>query len=1018
MSEVQKYPKRLIEGDFPIREVSQHARREKSIRHGHISTLHIWWARRPLAACRAVLCATLWPDPTDPHCSWLFCSDAISALTSFYAQAQNQKPLFELLGSALSSLKKLSDANDSRDSEDARRRLRDAMNSFLSAFSNWDASSSNAFIEAARKIVNAASGVVGTLEGGPNIMDPFSGGGSIPLESLRLGARTFASDLNPVAVLLERVTLDYLPRLGTKLAPQIRKWGQRLSQEAESELGDLYPKGPYGGAPIAYLMARTIRCEGPACGAEFPLMQSTSLARRGKRQISLTARIDAKMKSVSYGVREDGAKEKPAEPTIRKGHATCPVCGYVTVKDRMRAQLRDRAGGVRDAKIVCVIDEPKTGSGKIYREPRQADHNALAEAGRRFGLRSNQTLVNGCTALPDELIPSVKVWKNNPIRVHLYGMKTWGDLFSQRQALVLMTLIEKLHSLESEVRAELSDDLSRATLTCLALVIGRQVDRMSSLCFWHSIRETLEHTFSRHSLSMVPCFPEANPFCNSTGSFANSIEWTALVAEAATQLMPDVQVNMAPASKLPFMPDDSCDVVFTDPPYYDAVPYGEISDYFYVWLRRAIGHLHPELFVTSTVDKTDECVFNPEAISRNGKKKDGVFFQSAMTDALREARRIVTPQGIGVVVFAHKTTAGWEAQLQAMIDAGWVITASWPLDTELATRLRAQGSAALASSIHLVCRPREDRNGNLTDQVGEWKLVVSELPLRLRTWMSKLTAEGVVGADAIFACLGPALEIFSQYSRVERASGEQVRLGEYLEQVWAAVSTAALAQMFDDADAAGLEDDARVTAMWLWTIFGGARTGPADDGGTLLSSDESADGEEDEDDETSSKGKSQGWPLEYDAARKIAQGLGAKLEALTHLVEVTGKKSRLLSVGERMKYLFGKSDVAPTTAKKFSKKKQMTLFGEIETSAEAQGWGEIGAPMAGSTTLDRVHQAMLLFGSGRAEALKRFLVEDGAGKQAQFWKLAQSLSALYPGSSDEKRWVDGVLVRKKGLGFG
>lgn len=1013
------FPRRLIEDDFPIREVSQHARREKSIRHGHISTLHIWWARRPLAACRAVLCATLWPDPTDGRCPWSFCAQAIAALTDFYRNAQGEKDVYELLGNSVAELRTLADEEQSRDNDRARLRLRDAMNAFIAAFANWDATSSDPFLNTARTLVKAASVVTGTLPGGPNVMDPFSGGGSIPLESLRLGARTFASDLNPVAVLLERVTLDYLPRLGRELAPQILKWGKRISELAEVELGDLYPVAPHGGVPIAYMMARTIRCEGPACGAEFPLIQSTSLARRGKRQIWLTARVNKQARTVAFGIHEDGDKTKPAPPTIKKGHATCPVCGFVTVKERMRAQLRERVGGVRDAQIVCVIDEAKTGTGRIYREPTKADLEALQTAGRRFKLAGTKVLANGYVALPDEPIPNVKVWKNNPIRVHLYGMLKWGDLFSQRQALVLITLVEKLHAIESEIRSELGPDLARATVTCLGLVIGRQVDRMSSLCFWHSIGEKLEHTFSRHSLSMVPCFPEANPFCDSTGSFANSINWVVAVAENAARLAPDIHVNMAPAGQLPMMPDDSCDVVFTDPPYYDAVPYGEISDFFYVWLRRAVGHLHPDLFGTATVDKTDECVFNPEAVSRSGKKKDGAFFHAAMTEALREARRIVTPQGMGVVVFAHKTTAGWEAQLQAMIDAGWVITASWPLDTEMATRLRAQGSAALASSIHLVCKPREDENGKLIEKVGEWKSVTQELPPRLKAWMARLTAEGVVGADAIFACLGPALEIFSRYSRVEKASGEQVRLGEYLVQLWGAVSTAALSQMFDDADAVGLEEDARVTAMWLWTIFGGRSAASSDVGDEAEEGDE-ADSDDEDDEDLVGKGKKPGWPLEYDAARKIAQGLGAALEDLTHLVELKGKKARLLSVFERSDHLFSTSsakDEKPTKGKTAAKRRgQMSLLGEEGAEVEKHRNVATPVPSPGLTTLDRVHQAMLLFGNGRSDAMAAF-IKEGVGKQSRFWSLAETLSALYPEGSDEKRWVHGVLARKKGLGF-
>jgi hypothetical protein len=290
--------------------------------------------------------------------------------------------------------------------------------------------------------------------------------------------------------------------------------------------------------------------------------------------------------------------------------------------------------------------------------------------------------------------------------------------------------------------------------------------------------------------------------------------------------------------------------------------------------------------------------------------------------------------------------------------------------------------------------------------------VLAELPRRIHDWMPRLAAEGVVGADAIFACLGPALEVFSRYSRVERANGEVVTLREYLEQVWAAVSREALSMIFEDPETAGLDEDARLTAMWLWTIAAPDATA------AVPGSDDEDAPDEDEDEEKPKAAKGAGFSLEFDAARKIAQGLGAKLEDLTHVVEVKGDKARLLSVAERTKHLFGGGDPAPAARKAAKKKPQRALFEELEDVAGQQGWGEAGTPRAGSTTLGRVNQAMILFGAGRGEAMKRFLVEEGAGRSPQFWKLAQALSALYPAGTDEKRWVDGVLARKKGLGFG
>ena len=353
--------------------------------------------------------------------------------------------------------------------------------------------------------------------------------------------------------------------------------------------------------------------------------------------------------------------------------------------------------------------------------------------------------------------------------------------------------------------------------------------------------------------------------------------------------------------------------------------------------------------------------------------------------------------------------------LQAMVDAGWVVTASWPIDTEMGSRLRAINSAVLASSVHLVCRPRENPDGSLrTAEVGDWRDVLAELPKRIHEWLPRLADEGVVGADAIFACLGPALEIFSRYSRVEKASGERVTLREYLEQVWAAVSKEALAMIFTGGDATGFEEDARLTAMWLWTLT----TGNGQQG--TGNGEEESDEDEEEGGSKGGKKTSGGYVLEYDAARKIAQGLGAHLEKLAGVVEVSGETARLLSVAERTRALFGKDQAGAPSAKRKKKDTQMKLdfAAEVEAAETAAGgWGEKSVSRPGATALDRLHQAMILFAAGRSEALRRFLVDDGIGREQRFWRLAQALSALYPANTDEKRWVDGVLARKKGLGF-
>jgi len=465
------------------------------------------------------------------------------------------------------------------------------------------------------------------------------------------------------------------------------------------------------------------------------------------------------------------------------------------------------------------------------------------------------------------------------------------------------------------------------------------------------------------------------------------------------------QTQQANAANHP-LPDDFAQCLFSDPPYYDAIPYADLSDFFYVWLKRTLPLSLKTSFTAELTPKDDECIVDEV------KGKDKTYFEQQMQKAMAEGCRFLSPEGIAVIVFAHKSTSGWEAQLQAMVNAGWTMTGSWPIDTEMGSRLRAMNSAALASSVHIVCRPRN------SDDIGDWRDVLQELPQRIHSWMPRLDSEGVVGADAIFACLGPALEIFSRYSRVEKASGELVTLKEYLEYLWAAVSKEALSMIFSSADTTSFEEDARLTAMWLWTLSTG----------NIDNNDDTSETETDDndDDETSSKTiKTGGYTLEFDAARTIAQGLGAHLEQLTRLVEVKGSTARLLPVSERTQYLFGKEEAqTPSKTKGKAKGKnkeveQLNLFAALGITEEEDNtdWGEKTVPHFGNTTLDRIHQSMILFAAGRSEALKRFLVEEGAGNDQRFWGLAQALSALYPTGTDEKRWVDGVLARKKGLGF-
>jgi len=887
--------------------------------------------------------------------------------------------------------------------------LRALLLDFIADFANWDNSTRTEYMETSHVLTQAAHVAAGGEPGTrPLVVDPFAGGGTIPLEALRVGADAFASDLNPVAVLLNKVVLEYIPRYGQQLADEVRKWGAWVKDQAEKELAEFYPKDPDGGIPIAYLWARTITCEGPGCGSEVPLMRSLWLAKTGRRSKSLQIIPNRKEKRIDFEVVHSAGSV--AEGTVKRGGATCPICGYTTPVKSVRRQLKVKRGGADDARLFCVVTTRTTEQGRFYRLPNERDvaaHHAAKEYLDLLVSKSNGYL----SLIPDEILPVMSGVFNAPI----YGHNTWGSLFAPRQALALTTLARLVRGVGQQLKEQHSKGLADATQTCLALAVDRMADKNASLTVWNNVGEKIEHVFGRQALPMTWDFPEVGIFSTSTGNWMSHVN---LIAEALEQKLLDNREGQSVRASATnhVLPNDSAAAFITDPPYYNAVPYADLSDFFYVWLRRTLLDVHPDSFQTSLSPKDDEICEMSGWDSERYSHKDKAFFEGAMFKAMAEGRRILQPSGIGIVVFAHKSTAGWEAQLQALIDAGWTMTGSWAIDTERPGRLRAQNSAALASSIHLVIRPRENADGSVrANDIGDWRDVLRELPIRIHEWMPRLAKEGVVGADAIFACLGPALEIFSRYSRVEKASGEQVTLREYLEYVWAAVAKEALTLIFagaTDADVTGFEEDARLTAMWLWTLFAGAKPE-----GDRQGADGDAEGDTDNEEPSGKSAKPGGFTLEYDTARKIAQGLGAHLEELTQLVEVKGDKARLLPVAERTTHLFGKDEAeAPRRGKK--KDKQAKLFDTLDdVEAEIGGWGEKSAPQLGDTVLDRVHQAMILFAAGRGDATKRFLVDDGVGNDERFWRLANALSALYPSGGDEKRWVDGVLARKKGLGF-
>lgn len=952
-------PRRLLETSFPLARVSEVAQRERQLRSGNLAALHTYWARKPLSVCRTVLLAALLPDPTDPACPPAFVSQARELLV------RAGRPVAALQTPA---------------------GVAEGLTWVLEELAAPEAAATGPWLDLARGLVRAA----GTED--DLVVDPFAGGGSIPLEALRLGLPAWAGDLNPVAAVLLRALLEDLPRHAEALAEDLARQAAWIMDQARAELAPFYP-GSAGEAErtFAYRWLRTAACEGPGCGVRVPLLSQPWLSQRRRIALRLVAASASKAVEVEL-VRDPPAHELP-QGTIRRGNLTCPLCGFTTPVARLRAQGQEQLLPLRLAAVVVVGPD----GTRDYRLPTADDLAAVAAASVELSRRREAHGSAEPAFTPHEPLPPHGTLG---FRVRGYGFQRWGELFLDRQLLTLTTLARLVREVGPRLEREGRDRrLVRAVMTLLGFLLDRTADYGSAFCRWISGQESVSNTFARTAFPMLMDPVELDPLVHPAADWTETARRMAVVVREVGRLgLEPATVVQASATRSP-LPDQAARVVFMDPPYYDAIPYADLSDFFHVWLRRSLGGVHPDLFSTPTTPKEDEIVVN------QGWRKDRAWFEAAMTRAFSEARRILDPGGLAVIVFAHRSTEGWEALLAALLSAGWTVTASWPVRTELPGRLRALNSATLESSVHLVCRPRA------AGAVGDWRDLQEEVGPRVAAWLPRLVEAGIGGADAIFACLGPALELFSRYDRVERSSGEIVTLREFLQVVWSAVAREALAMVFTGADASGLEADARVTAMWLWTLRLRADRRPSADPAT--GEDQTA--QDDEEVEgfappaAGRSGSATGFGLPFDAALRIAQSLGARLEDLPTLVVVVAHQARLLGVHERARWLL-RDRASPPQSRARRSRRQELLF-EPSEPLEATSSGE--PPTPGASVLDRVHQAMLLFAAGRSEVLRRFLADDSVGREARFWALTQALAMLYPEEAEERRWALGVLARRR-----
>lgn len=755
--------RKLIEVSIPLDEINRQSAREKSIRHGHPSTLHLWWARRPLATARAVLFAQLVDDPSVRE-------------DEFLAEAR-EKGYEDPEGWAGQRIKQ------------ERERLFDLITRMV----GWDNLGDEALFDAVRaEIMKSTNGSP------PAILDPFAGGGTIPLEAQRLGLEAHASDLNPVAVLINKALIEIPPKFAgrepvfpgaagtrtdwpkaTGLAEDVRRYGEWMRDEAQKRIGHLYPKAklPGGGEAtvIAWIWARTVTCPNPACGIEMPLVRSWWLGKKeGKEAYVVPSVVNGR---VEYMIGHDPKRGPKAdeEGTVGRTGATCLSCATAVPLEYVRETSRNVGLG---SQLMAVVAEGNR--SRVYVEPTEAQRSAAA------------------VARPDHLPVGDLPEKALSFRVQAYGMTEWVDLFTNRQLTALTTFSDLVADARERVlvdareaglpegdRLEAGGTDSAAYADAVATYLGMATDRVTSincsLARWNSApsKESVTDVFGRQAIPMVWDYAEANPFQWGPGNVAWSVEWVT----RAIDLLPtgDGHAEQADAAGRDFKRY----LISTDPPYYDNIGYSDLSDFYYVWMRRSLRSIHPNLLGTMLVPKAEELVANPY---RHGDT-DGAkrFFETGFEHVFEHARQSATDDFPIAVYYAFKqsetddggeASTGWETILGSMVRAGWTVTATWPVRSERGGRMISVGTNALASSVVLALRPRPE-DATVTDRRGFIAAMKRELGPALR----ELQQGGIAPVDLPQAAIGPGMAVFSRYAKVIESDGSEMTVRSALSRI-------------------------------------------------------------------------------------------------------------------------------------------------------------------------------------------------------------------------------------------
>ena len=982
--------KKLIEVAMPIKEISAESVRDKSIRHGHISTLHLWWARRPLPVCRAVIFASLVPDPLDENCPKAF-ADAVELLLGSNRMYEPYKdipytagydPMEDNLRNRLMMfVGKFSDRYQQNAKEGKTTSPADQLTS--GSLIKWESKNNKETIDLAQKLIWVAfnadlcpeksyrelalefdfakeriakaedelysfvnrhkeSVQVSSLENNlkaaidafqskmPLVFDPFAGGGAIPLEAARLGCRSYGNDINPVAHIIEKGSAEFPQRYGKPLSISKSEFSSRYGQlgidilelrnigrygdtinipnrllfdieyyaksillDANIQLKSQYPNDDKNQKPVAYYWVRTAICENPSCKAEVPMLRQFYLANTN-RKVYLNPIINGN--EIDFEIINGTYNEKSMPGWNKTGNLICPCCGSVTTSKQVKNQAVTSGLGER---LVAIIVEGKT--GKEYKKP----HFTLT-----------QPEIESSPFIPTEKM----VVQSDLISSRGWGISSWYQMFSPRQLNTISRFIDNFNALKDRLGY---NDYNNALYTYIALWLDRIILANTSLSRWHTKRETLEHPFSKQAIAMVFDYPESNPFCYSSGSALNQLDWILryLDSESNSQFSAEF-ANASSGEKSQFMKDEVTAAI-TDPPYYDAIAYADISDFFYVWMKRTIGDIYPENFSTPQTPKSEECTAlkHHHGDSEVEAKK---HFENKLTqifDAIETQTKDIVS-----IMFAHQSTEAWTTLCNSIIDARMNITGSWPMDTEMASRTLAIAGAALESSVTVSCRPSE-RKG-----FGDYKDVKKAIAKKVEEEVNYLYNLGFRGADLLTACFGQAVSEFGKYQIVEKADGSEVQVSELLEMARESAFDALLKGVQGD-------DFTRFYVGWL-QLNGMGET-------------------------------------DFDDVTKFTRvGLNV------NITDIFAKKLLIRN---------GKSQ-------------------HLATAEEHVGGNQLAGMNPGDILIEQVHRAILLYKAedrgNLLNQLKRIHAEDIT---APFWRLLASLKELLPANDDLKQ-VQGLLA--------